>query len=65
MGWLIIYGIGVIITFALLTIVKITFKECEMSVSTLLFYPIIWPILAVFILVVAIVEMFNGGRYNA
>ena len=65
MGWLIIYGIGVVVTFIIMAIVEMTFKIDEISISALVFYPIIWPILAVFILVVAIVEMFNGGRYNA
>lgn len=41
MGWLIIYGIGVVVTFIIMAIVETTFKIDEISISALVFYPII------------------------
>lgn len=64
MGWLIIYGIGLIITFVILAISDMNFKECEMSIPSLLFYSIIWPILVLITLIAAIVELIKGDDGN-
>lgn len=64
MGWLIIYGIGVIISFVILAIADMNFKECEMSIPSLLFYSIIWPVLMLILLVAAIVELIKGDDGN-
>lgn len=64
MGWLIIYGIGLIITFVILAISDMNFKECEMSIPTMLFYSIIWPMLIMFIVTDVIIDMFKGDDGN-